>query len=159
MIAPSSPTAVGSLSSRAPEPARDRRAAAAPTLRLSPSWLAAQGRLPLAFMGLALAWLAVATALVLAEPATLAAAHLHPHTVALTHAWVLGFFVTVACGAMYQLGPVALGTTLAHERRAWWHLGLHAVGVPGMVYAFRAGNLALVGHFGSFVALGIVLCA
>ena len=31
---------------------------------------------------------------------------------ALTHAWVLGFFVTVACGAVYQLAPVALGTTL-----------------------------------------------
>lgn len=133
-----------------------------PTIASSPpipggSWLAAQGKLPLAFMGLALAWLAIGTGLVVARPALLAAPHLAPGVVALTHAWVLGFFVTVACGAIYQLAPVALGTTLVSERHAWWHFWMHAVGVPGMVWSFWIGDLALLGHFGSFVTIGVVL--
>ena len=121
------------------------------------SWLAAQGRLPLAFMGLALVWLVAASAIIAARPQLLAWPHPHPQVVALTHAWVLGFFVTVACGAVYQLAPVALGTTLANERHGWWHFGLHAAGVPGMVYSFWVWDLTMLGHFGFVVALGILL--
>lgn len=124
---------------------------------MSGGWLAAQGRLPLAFMGLALVWLVVATGLLVIFPEVLALPHAHPHVVALTHAWVLGFFVTVACGAVYQLAPVALGTTLTNERHGWWHFGLHAFGVPGMVWSFWQWDLKLLGHFGFFVALGILL--
>jgi hypothetical protein len=108
-------------------------------------------------MGLALAWLVVATGWLLFEPGLLALPHMHPHVVALTHAWVLGFFVSVACGAVYQLAPVALGTTLANERHGWWHFGLHAAGVPGMVYALRSWDLTLLGHAGFAVALGVLL--
>lgn len=121
------------------------------------SWLAAQGRLPLAFMGLALAWLVAATAMLVIQPELLALPHSHPHVVALTHAWVLGFFVTVACGAVYQLAPVALGTMLVSERYGWWHLGLHAFGVPGMVWSFWHWDLKELGHFGFITALGILL--
>jgi hypothetical protein len=153
-----SPMAVGLLTSSAP----DRAGVSAPRPSLpSPlpggSWLAAQGRLPLAFMGLALVWLAIGTVLLVAQPALLAAPHSSPFVVALAHAWVLGFFVTVACGAVYQLAPVALGTTLVSERYAWWHFGLHAVGVPGMVYFFWTGDLAQLGHFGFLVAMGVAL--
>ena len=154
----SSPMGIGLRSLTASEtPASKRAALSAPPLRLSGSWLAAQGRLPLAFMGLALVWLVAATALLVTHPQVLALPHLHPQVVALTHAWVLGFFVTVACGAVYQLAPVALGTTLANERHGWWHFGLHAAGVPGMVYSFWRWDPTLLGHFGSAVALGIVL--
>ncbi len=124
---------------------------------MSASWLAAQGRLPLAFMGLALAWLVFATGWLVFEPGLLALPHPHPHVVALTHAWVLGFFVSVACGAVYQLAPVALGTTLANERHGWWHFGLHATGVPGMVYSLRVWDLTLLGHLGFVVGLGVLL--
>ncbi|MBP6508808.1 MAG: hypothetical protein KA257_14700 [Opitutaceae bacterium] len=124
---------------------------------MSGSWLAVQGRLPLAFMGLGLAWLVIATALLVINAEVLALPHTHPQVVALTHAWVLGFFVTVACGAVYQLAPVALGTTLVNERHGWWHFGLHAFGVPGMVYAFWHWDLKLLGHYGFAVALGILL--
>ena len=124
---------------------------------MSGGWLAAQGKLPLAFMGLALAWLVAGTALLVAQPQMLALPHAHPHVVALTHAWVLGFFVTVACGAIYQLAPVALGTTLANERHGWWHFGLHAAAVPGMVYSFWVWDLKLLGHFGFAAGLGIAL--
>jgi hypothetical protein len=126
---------------------------------LSSSWLAVQGRLPLAFMGLALAWLVTGTAMLAASPRLLAMPHFAPPVVALAHAWVLGFFVTVAVGAIYQIAPVALGTTLANERYGWWHFGLHAVGVPGMVYSFWVWDMKLVGHFGTFVGLGIALFA
>ncbi|MDO8543258.1 MAG: hypothetical protein Q7S40_22710 [Opitutaceae bacterium] len=161
MHAPLSPTAVGSPSLSALERAAPRPPLRAATLPVGPgsSWLANQGRLPLAFMGLALAWLVASSGLLLAQPALLSLTHASPQVVALTHAWVLGFFITVACGAVYQLAPVALGTTLCSERRAWWHFGLHAVGVPGMVYSFWVWDLALLGHFGFVVTLGIILFA
>ncbi len=160
MIPLSSPTAVGLHSLIASDPRPPQRAAAPVSpLRLSGSWLAAQGRLPLAFMGLALAWLVAATGMLVASPGVLAMPHFAPVVVALTHAWVLGFFVTVAIGAIYQIAPVALGTTLTNERHGWWHFGLHAIGVPGMVYSFSRGDMKLVGHFATFVGLGIVLFA
>lgn len=140
-------------------PPRSSTSAGAPPLRLSGSWLAVQGRLPLAFMGLALAWLTVATGWLVLQPGLLALPHAAPAVVAFTHAWVLGVFVTVATGAIYQLAPVALGTTLWSERTGWWHFSLHAVGVPGMVHAFWHWNLVELATCGSLVALGIVLFA
>lgn len=148
--------AAGSPFSRVPESSPTRPVAPGRPL-MSGSWLAAQGRLPLAFMGLALAWLIAATTLVVMQPSLLSLPHTHPQIVAVTHAWVLGFFVTVAFGAVYQLAPVALGTTLANERHGWWHFGLHAAGVLGMVYSFWHWDLVLLGHSGFVVALGILL--
>lgn len=121
--------------------------------------LSSQGRLPLAFMGLGLAWLAAATAFLAAHAWILGLPNASPPAVALAHAWILGFFATVAFGAVYQLAPVALGTALWSPRRAWWHFGLHAVGAPGMVYAFWRWDMALLGHFGCAVALGAGLFA
>ena len=121
------------------------------------SWLAAQGKLPLCFMGLALAWLVAATALVVSHPGILKLSHVSPHVIALAHAWLLGFFVTVATGAVYQIVPVALSTKLWNEPLGWAHFVLHALGVPGMVFLFWSYQLKFVGIFGCFVALGIIL--
>ena len=126
---------------------------------MSGSWLAAQGRLPLAFIGLGLAWLVVATIMFVAQPEVLAWSHATPAVVALTHAWVLGFFVTITVGVMYQIAPVALGTTLWSERYGWWHFALHAAAVPGMIHSFLQWDMTMLGHFGSAVALGIGLFA
>jgi hypothetical protein len=115
--------------------------------------------LPLAFMFLALAWLAVSTAMVVLSPATLSLSHAAPAVVTLAHAWVLGVFVTVAVGAIYQIAPVALSTTLWSERCGWWHFWLHAVSVPGMVVSFARWDMALLGHFGAAFALGIGIFA
>jgi hypothetical protein len=108
-------------------------------------------------MGLALAWLVAAAAMLAIHPDLLSLPHSHPRVVALAHAWVLGFLVTVACGAIYQLAPVALGTTLSNERHGWWHFGLHTAGVPGMVYSFWVWDTKQLGHFGFMVAMGIAL--
>ena len=120
---------------------------------------ARQVRLPLAFMALGLVWLVIGAVLLAFHPEVLLLAHTSPSFVALAHAWILGVMVSVACGAAYQLAPVALGTSLAGERRAWWHLGLHAAGVPGMVYAFYKWDMARLGHFGFAVAMGVGLFA
>lgn len=162
MKAPSSPMVAGSPFSRGPEAIPSVGSSpliGAPPRPLSSSWLAAQGRLPLAFIGLGLAWLAVATGMVVVTPGILALSHAAPAVVTLTHAWLLGFFLTVAMGASYQLAPVALGTTLWSERCAWWHFGLHAVSVPGMIYAFSRWDMALLGHFGTGLAMGVFLLA
>lgn len=121
--------------------------------------LAAQGRLSLAFIGLGLVWLAVAAGLTVLHADALAGAHAAPVVAALTHAWVLGFLVSAAAGALYQLAPVALGTSLWSERLGWWHLGLHAVGVPGMVLAFWTWRPAAIGWCGLPVAAGFGLLA
>ena len=126
---------------------------------MSPSWLAAQGRLPLAFMGLGTAWLAVAALATALAPSVFTLPHVAPPVVALTHAWVLGFFVTIAVGAMYQLAPVALGTTLWSERTGWWHLAAHAVGVPVLVLGFLRWDLAWLGVGGGLVVTGVAIFA
>ena len=160
MTAVSNPTAPGSPSSSAHKAAPGPgRGSPATQPRLSGSWLAAQGRLPLAFMMLGLAWLAIATGMVVLQPNVLALPHSAPVVVTLAHAWMLGFFITIATGAMYQIAPVALGTTLVSERYGWWHFGLHAVAVPGMIYSFAHWEMTLLGHFGSAFALGILLFA
>jgi hypothetical protein len=132
---------------------------ARPAVRPGSGPLSAQGRLSLAFIGLGLAWLAVAASLTAARPGLLALPHAAPPVLALTHAWVLGFLVSCAAGALYQLSPVALGTMLWSERLGWWHFGLHAVGVPGMVLAFWRWQPAAIGWCGLPVAAGFVLLA
>src|SRR5690348_16262057 len=132
MNAPSNPTAAGSPFSVA----RYKGPVTSVGLARPGSPLAAQGKLPLAFMGLGLAWLGVATTMLLAHSEILAQSHASPEVVALAHAWILGVFVTVGTGAIYQIAPVALGASLWSERCGWWHFGLQAVSVPGMVFAF-----------------------
>ncbi len=115
--------------------------------------------MPLAFMGLALLWMAAGTLLLLTHPQLLLLPHAGPPVIALAHAWLLGFFVTVACGAVYQLVPVALSTMLWNERLGWAHFALHAMGVPGMVYLFWHYELGLLAFFGGAVVLGVVFFA
>ena len=153
MNALSSPTAAGSHFSVA----RNKGPVTPVGFARFGSPLAAQGRLPLAFMGLGLAWLGLSTAMLVARPGVLASPHAAPAVVALAHAWILGVFVSVAAGAIYQIAPVALGASLWSERYGWWHFGLHAVSVPGMVFAFSRWDMALLGHFGTAFALGIGL--
>ena len=159
MPPPPSPTAVGLRSSSVLDRAAGAQVKTASSALPGGSWLATQGRLPLAYMGLALAWLSAAAIATALSPDLLALPHIAPPVIALTHMWVLGFFVTVAVGAIYQLAPVALGITLWSERLGWIHFALHGIGVPLMIAAFWQWNLPLLIGGGGVVATGIVLFA
>ena len=96
------------------------------------------------------AWLAV-------EPTLLTSYHYNQSIIALTHLVVLGWICSAVMGAMYQLVPVALETTLYSTRLARWQFVIHVLGFAGMVWMFRVWNLKQVGHFGSALALGVGL--
>jgi hypothetical protein len=113
--------------------------------------------LPLAFMLTGLAALIVGAAWLVARPAMLATYHYNNWVIAATHLFVLGWICSVVMGAMYQLVPVALETSLYSEKLARWHFAFHVVGFIGMVWMFRAWNLKQVGHFGSVMTVGVGL--
>jgi hypothetical protein len=97
-----------------------------------------------------IAWLVV-------QPSILAAYHYNQNVIAATHLFVLGWICSVVMGAMYQLVPVALETKLYSEKLARWQFAFHVVGFIGMVWMFRVWNMEQVGHFGSMLAVGVVL--
>jgi len=82
-----------------------------------------------------------------------------PGTLALVHAWVLGFLLSACLGAVYQLLPVVAGQSLAWPGLARLHLVLHVPGVLGMVAGFAAGNFRAAAGAGAVVLAGFVLCA
>ena len=95
-------------------------------------------------------WLAVSASL-------MGTYHYNQFTIAATHLFVLGWTCSVVMGAMYQLVPVALETSLFSERLAWVQFLCHAIGFIGMVWMFKVWNMKQVGHFGSIMALGVIL--
>lgn len=111
--------------------------------------------IPLRFMLAGLMSLFLAVGILIARPALLTDYHYHQHIVAVTHLLVLGFLLSVATGATYQLVPVVLETQLHSERLARWHFPIHVLSVAGMVWAFWVWDMKNVGHFGSGLALGV----
>ncbi len=118
--------------------------------------LVAGARLPLAFIGLGLASLALAVIVMAAQPQLLLLPATHPGVVALVHLWLPGFLLSVSIGAIYQLMPVVLGAALRlPQLAAWAHCGCHAAGVALLVIGFAGGRFELVALGGSAVAVGI----
>lgn len=115
--------------------------------------------LPLRFVLFGIISLGIGVLTLVARPDLLAAYHYNQQIVAVTHLFVLGFLLSVVCGAMYQLVPIALETELHSERLARAHFLVHAVSVIGMVAMFWIWNMKQVGHFGSGLALGAALFA
>lgn len=111
--------------------------------------------IPLRFMLVGLLSLLATVVLLLLNPDVLTSYHYNQRIVAITHLLVLGFALSIVHGAMYQLVPVALETTLHSERLARWHFPVHLVSVAGMVWMFWVWDMKQVGHFGSALALGI----
>ncbi len=93
------------------------------------------------------------------KPEILATYHYNANAIAVTHLFALGWLGSIVMGAIYQLVPVALETKLYSERLACWQFVFHFAGFVGMVLAFRAWNLELVGWFGSVFAVGVCLFA
>jgi len=114
-------------------------------------------RLPLAFMLMGLAALSIGVGWLIASPPLLVTYHYGQFVIAATHLFVLGWICSIVMGAMYQLVPVALETRLYSERLAQVQFVCHAIGFCGMVWMFKSWNIKQVGHFGSLLALGVVL--
>jgi hypothetical protein len=112
---------------------------------------------PLAFMATGLVALVSVATWLTVQPEILATYHYSPNAVAITHLFVLGWLCSIVMGAMYQLVPVALETKLYSERLVLPQWLLHVAGLTGMVLAFHAWNMKLVGYFGSIFAAGICL--
>lgn len=108
----------------------------------------------LAFMGTGVMSLGVGLAILAVRPDLLATYHYNQHIIAVTHLVVLGFLASILMGAMYQLVPVALETTLHNGALVRPHFLAHMVGVAGMVATFWVWDMKQVGHFGSLLALG-----
>jgi hypothetical protein len=121
----------------------------------SPNPHAPSVTLPLRFILLGIGSLLAGVGFLVARPDLLAGYHYNQYIIAVTHLFVLGFIASVLMGAMYQLVPVALQTTLHSEKLARWHFLAHAVGFAGMVWMFWEWNMKQVGHFASLLALGV----
>jgi hypothetical protein len=132
-----------------PAPASERRQA---LVQKNPSV-----SLPLRFMLTGLVALFVGTVWIIARPSVLATYHYNQYVIAVTHLIVLGFVCSVVMGAMYQLVPVALETRLYSERLARWQFAFHVIGFIGMVWMFNVWHTKQVGHFGSVMAVGVVM--
>lgn len=113
--------------------------------------------IPLRFVTAGLLSLFLGALWLVVQPAILAEYHYNSTTIAATHLFILGWIVTTIMGAMYQLVPVALETTLYSERLARWQFVFHVVGFAGMVWMFHAWNMKQVGHFGCVLASGLTL--
>lgn len=114
------------------------------------------GLLPLAFILLGLAALAVSGGWLLRQPDLLGLPYFHPHVVALVHLWLPGFLLSVCIGALYQLMPVVLGAPLRlRVSMLWTHFGLHTAGVVLLVAAFASGRFAWAGAGGTLISAGV----
>jgi len=102
----------------------------------------------MAALVLGVCWLAL-------RPDILATYHYNQYVVAVTHLFTLGFVCSVIMGAMYQLVPVALETSLYSERLARWQFGFHVIGLAGMVWKFWVWDMTQVGHFATVFACGV----
>lgn len=84
--------------------------------------------------------------------------YLHnPATLAVTHLFTLGLGSTVVTGALYQMIPVLLYSSLFSERLADIHLAVHAAGLLLMVAGFLWFEPTYVALGGSLVVTGALL--
>jgi hypothetical protein len=113
--------------------------------------------LPLGFVLTGIVSLLIGTGCLVLRPELLATYHYNQTIIAVTHLFTLGWISSVIMGAMYQLVPVALETTLYSERLGRWHFFFHLVGVAGMVSMFWIWDMKQLGHFGSVFGVGVVL--
>ncbi len=74
-----------------------------------------------------------------------------------THLMTLGFISMVMMGAMYQLVPVVMNTTLWSVGLGFWHYGLFVPGVAGLVFGMLVLDPALMAAGGSLVVAGVAV--
>lgn len=114
--------------------------------------------LPLAHFMVALCWLVAGSAgLVIAAPLLARGQWLLPATAAVTHAFTLGWVLTSAYGALYQLAPVAFGMRSRSVPVAVATLVLHLAGTLCIVLGLAWLLPGVTGLGWMAVALGLAL--
>lgn len=77
-----------------------------------------------------------------------------PDSLAAIHLLILGSMLTVACGVLYQMIPIAFQAPPVPRHVLYWHLPLHLLSVAGMVIGFLTSEFLVVGVFGSLLFCG-----
>jgi hypothetical protein len=114
--------------------------------------------LPASHFAVALGWLGVGSAcLVEAAPALARGAWLTSEAAAVAHCFTLGWLVTSAYGALYQLGPVAMGIEARSVRAGFVTLALHTTGSALVVAGLGGWLPRLLGAGWLLVALALAI--
>ncbi len=109
-------------------------------------------RLPLFYLGVAHLCLALACAVIGADPYSFLGFFVHPKALAVTHLITLGWITGSILGVMYLLAPMALRTRLPVRRADGWIAGGFAAGISGLVAHFWLGEWSGVAWSGLVVA-------
>ena len=137
-------------------PGAERQAVPLTARRPGPADLMPPLALPLEHFAAAAAWLLLgALGLVVVAPELSAGVYLAPHVIAVTHAFTLGWILTSVMGALYQLGPVALGVearSAAAGHATFWLLTCGVASVVGGVWTWMP---AIAGGGWLLIALAV----
>ena len=141
-----------------PQPAARPLSKALPVTGLAPADAMPPFALPASHFAVALGWLGVGSAcLVSVAPALARGAWLTPEAAAVAHCFTLGWLVTSAYGALYQLGPVAMGIEARSVRAGFATLALHTAGSALVVAGLGGWLPRFMGAGWSLVALALAV--
>ena len=115
-------------------------------------------RVPASHFLVALGWLVAGSiGLVLVSPSLARGAWLSPGAAATAHAFTLGWLVTSAYGALYQLAPVVLGVQPRTLRFAPVVLALHTLGTGLVVAGLGLWRPPFIGAGWALVVVALAL--
>jgi hypothetical protein len=141
-----------------PPPAARPLSKALPVTGLAPADAMPPFALPASHFAVALGWLGVGSACLVSVAPTLArGAWLTPEAAAVAHCFTLGWLVTSAYGALYQLGPVAMGIEARSVRAGFATLALHTAGSALVVAGLGGWLPRFMGAGWSLVALALAI--
>jgi hypothetical protein len=80
-----------------------------------------------------------------------------PSSLAIIHALVLGFMLTVAFGVLYQVVPIAFQAPPMPRHVFFWHLPIHICSVLLMIYGFLTFHMSFVATGGLALCIGAIL--
>jgi hypothetical protein len=114
---------------------------------------------PLLYLGTAHVSLGLACVLAGLWPRAVAGFFYHTWMVALVHLVTLGWITFSILGAIYIVGPIALGMPMPVRRGDYWAYGCALVGVVGMVAHFWIQEFGGMAWSAATVTLGILFVA
>src|SRR5581483_4519650 len=113
--------------------------------------------LPMRFLAIGLATLALLAVVYPWHTALLRGSFYDPHLLAFVHVNTLGVIAAVILGASYQMLPIVLQTPLAAARLARWSWWLYLPGLIAFVVGLGHGVTVLLGLGGSLVLMAVGL--